>query len=145
MATTVVNESIYDRQCDQNCSTNGKWCGAFNCDNRPEFTEGRSCKMCQGSKHCLEQQTWCGEVHCINYEKLMENPHPTVNNFIGEACSPWQENDGRGGRFIEGLNRNDYTEAEQQKIIDEYNAQADAEGRDLSQEVLREAILKFMA
>ena len=140
---SVMSNADNHSQCTS-CIKNAKWCGQWGCPNQPELTEGRSCKMCQASNQCIENLTWCGEVHCINYEKLLDNPHPTTNSFIGKACSPWQENDGTGGRYIEGLNRNDFTEEEQQKIIDDYNAQAEAQGRNLSEEVLVDALLKFI-
>ena len=132
------------------CKKTGTWCGKFAwnqytvpCINQPRMTEGdcRMCSRCFGSPDCIQQNSCCGE-DCVNYSSLMMNPHP-INCFIGEACRPWQPNDGRGGREIPGLNRNDYTEEQQKQIIDHLNSLEDTQGP-LSQETMLEAVLQFM-
>ena len=130
------------------CIDSGTWCGNFDyknpCPNLPKMTEDdcRMCSRCFGSPNCIQQNSCCG-FECVNYHSLMMEPHP-INCYIGEACSPWQSNDGRGGREIPGLNRDDYTEEQQKQIIDHLNGLEDSLDNLLSQEAMLQAVLEFI-
>jgi len=140
MSTTTSHEQ---------CIKNKTWCGKFccteettSCPNQPKFTEdGRMCSRFAGSPDCIYQNSVCGP-DCINYYPLMKNPNQ-VNCFIGEACRPWQENEGKGA-YIPGINRDDYTEEEQIQIIDHIKSLEDAKGDALSAEAMLQAVLEFM-